>query len=423
MINDDTIIKYQAVNYKSRLASGKLTSLVQSFPVVVVSGARQVGKSTLLKHQFPSWDTVVFDPVIDIGNARADPELFLRNHPPPLILDEIQYCPELVPCIKRQVDDHKSPGMYILTGSQQWSVIKSVGESLSGRAVFLDLSGFSLSEIAESVPSASWVERYLDDPVAFSQSRQLRLPLRRTVYETLWRGWLPEMDTLPENVCGDFFSAYIRTYVERDARLMLEVDDWQQFGRFVQLAAALSAQEVNYSQLGRDVGVTPQTARRWLSALSATFQWFEVPAFHGNSIKRISSKPKGYFSDTGLACHLARITSPAALGGHPMTGALFETAVVAEIRKLLTPLSRQASMYHWRAHSGSEVDLLLERDNWLYPIEVKLSGRPARKDTNGILALRQGYPELKIAPGLVIAPAEDFECLSDHDYVLPWDLA
>jgi hypothetical protein len=201
------------------------------------------------------------------------------------------------------------------------------------------------------------------------------------------------------------------------------VDDWQQFGRFVQLVSVLSAQEINLSQLGRDIGVTPQTSKRWLDVLKATFQWHEVPAHHGNTVKRISGKPKGYFSDTGFACHLNRLSSPRALEGHPLTGALFETAVVAEIRKLMTPLSRKAHLYHWRAHSGSEVDILLERDGVLYPIEVKLNSRPSRKHAAGIRSLRACYPRQSIAPGLVVAPVDAVEQLTDQDYAIPWDLA
>lgn len=408
--------------YKMRMASAKLAHLIEHFAVVVISGARQVGKSTLLAHHLPGWDTVVFDPVVDVGNARADPELFLANHPPPLILDEVQYCPEIVSTIKRLVDKDNRPGMYVLTGSQQWSVLKAISESLAGRAVFLDLEGFSLSESARNIPRRSWLERYLDDPEAFVLAEHPRHPISRTPYELLWRGALPKMDVLPEDLATDFFAAYLRTYIERDVRLLLDVDDWQQFGRFVQLAAALTAQEVNYRQLGRDIGVTPQTAKRWLALLTATFQWFDIPAYHGNTLKRISGKPKGYFADTGLACHLARITSPASVGGHPMAGALFETAVAAEIRKLQLPLSRRAALYHWRAHSGAEVDLLLERDGVLYPLEVKLARRPTRADTRGFQALRQHYPGCTIAPGLVLAPAERFEALSEHDYAAPWDM-
>lgn len=410
------------MKYKQRILAEKLNILTKHFSVVVLSGARQVGKSTLLKHQFPDWDIVVFDPVIDIGNARSDPELFLSNHPAPLILDEIQYCPEVVSCIKRLVDNNKQPGLYILTGSQQWSVLKSIHESLAGRAVFLDLEGFSLAEITETNIKKSWLERYLDAPFEFVKDNHQKLTANRTLYEFLWHGCLPEADTIPEELIEYFFAGYIRTYIERDVRLLLEVGDWQQFGRFVQLVSALTAQEINFSQLGREIGITSQTSKRWLGVLKATFQWIEVPAYHGNTIKKLSSKPMGYFGDTGLACHLNRISTPKALGGHPMIGALFETAVFAEVRKLMSIVSHKAQIYHWRAHSGSEVDLLLERDGIIYPLEIKLKSRPSKKDTRGIRALREHYPHLNIAPGLVISPSASFEQLTEHEYAMPWDL-
>jgi predicted AAA+ superfamily ATPase len=159
-----------------------------------------------------------------------------------------------------------------------------------------------------------------------------------------------------------------------------------------------------------------------LAVLKATFQWFELPAYHCNTIKKISLKPKGYFADTGLICYLNRISSPDAVGGHPMIGALFETAVIAEIRKLMSAISRKAQLYHWRIHSGSEVDLLMERDGVIYPIEIKLKSRPSRKDTRGMRALRERYPEQKVAPGLVISPSAIFEKVAEADYAMPWDL-
>jgi len=410
--------------YKERLISQRMRRIVDHFSVVVVSGARQVGKSTLINHLFPDWDLVVFDPVVDIGNARADPDLFLDNHPAPLVLDEIQYCPELVPSIKRRVDRDRRPGQYILTGSQQWAVMQAISESLAGRALFLDLEGFSLAEIAEVPLSASWLERYLDDPSAFVRTTgaMSRMEWPGTLYERIWRGWLPELDALPSDLVQDYFVAYLRTYIERDVRLLLDVDDWQQFGRFVQMTAALTAQEVNYSQLGREISVTPQTARRWLGALKATFQWYESPAWHGNAIKRVSSKPKGYVADTGLACHLLRLSSPSALAGHPVIGALFESAVVAEIRKAMNLLSCKAQLYHWRSHGGAEVDLLLERDGVMHPIEIKLGTRLGRKDARGLQMLRETYPDQRMAPGLVVAPVERVEQLTAHDYAVPWDL-
>jgi uncharacterized protein len=407
--------------YKPRILAGKLRRMLDHFSVVVVSGARQVGKSTLLSHELPKWDSVVFDPAVDVGNARHDPDLFLDNHPAPMILDEIQYAPELVAAIKRRVDKNRRPGMYVLTGSQQWSVLKSVSESLAGRAAFLDLEGFCLAEIAQASVEKHWLDRYLENPAEFVASSPTRLPSGRTVYEQLWRGFLPGADSLENEWIGDYYRAYLRTYIERDVRLLSDVADWQQFGRFVQLAAALSAQEINHSQLGRELGVTPQTAHRWLATLQATFQWFEAPAYHGNTIKRISAKPKGYFADTGLACSLQTVSTPKTLSGHPMAGALFETAVAGEIRKLAQTLSTPPGFFHWRSYGGAEVDLLLERDGILYPLEIKLASRLTQQDARGIESLRETYPKLKIAPGLVIAPVERLSRLSEMDYALPWD--
>lgn len=427
------------MRYKPRILGDKLRRMLKQFAVVVVSGARQVGKSTLLQHELPDRDAVVFDSAVDVGNARQDPDLFLDNHPSPLILDEIQYAPEVVAAIKRRVDraigpkvtsrkaggkkasTGRQPGQYVLTGSQQWSVLKSACESLAGRAVFLDLEGFCLSEIARKPVQEHWLKRYLDSPKDFVASPSKRLSLGRTVYEQLWRGFLPEADSLEQDLVAEFYRAYLRTYIERDARLLSDVSDWQQFGRLAQLAAALTAQEINHSQFGRDLGITPQTAMRWLAMLRATFQWFEVPAYHGNTIKRISGKPKGYLADTGLACNLQRISMPQALAGHPLAGPLFETAVVGEIRKLAATLAMPPSLYHWRSHSGAEVDLLLQRDGVFHPIEVKLSSNPTRQDTRGIEAFRQMYPRQKIAPALVIAPVERMARLSDTAYCMPWD--
>lgn len=409
--------------YKERLLTPRLQRLIQTFPVVVVSGARQVGKSTLLKHAFPpATDCVVFDPVVDVENARQDPDLFLDNHPgAPLLLDEIQYAPELVAAIKRRVDRERKPGQFVLTGSQQWEVMKSLAESLAGRAVFIEMDGFNLAEMSGQVEGAGWLAAWLEDAQGFVAANHGTVPLEHTLYETLWRGFLPDATTLPLEAVADFHAAYIKTYIERDVRLLADVSEWQTFSRFIRLAAALTAQEINYSQLGREIGVAPQTARRWLDMLKATFQWFDVPAFSGNNIKRVSGKPKGFVADTGFACAAQLISSPAALAGHPMLGALFETAVFAEIRKQSALLSPAPQLYHWRSAGGAEVDLLLERDGKFFPLEVKVKSQPTRRDARGIKALRDSYPALAIQPGLVIAPTQRSLKLSDEACAIPWN--
>lgn len=410
-------------SYKKRLITDRLHHLFERFPVVVISGARQVGKSTLLKHEFGDIaELVVFDPIVDIQNARQDPELFLRNQKAPLILDEIQYAPQVVPVLKRLVDENHRPGQFILTGSQQWEVMKHLSESLAGRAVFLDLEGFSLTEIAESIPSKSWLERWLDGPDVFVSTSQERLEPKRSVFEQIWRGSLPDAQSLDLGYLPDFFMSYIRTYLERDLRLMAEVQDLGLFSRFIRLVGALTAQEINSSQLGRELGVTPQTSARWLSILSATFQWTGIPAYSGNLIKQLSHRKKGYFCDTGLACYAQSISSPEALSGHPLFGAMYETAVIGEIRKLASLLTTKPNFYHWRVSSGAELDLILERDGKFFPIEIKASHQPKISDTRGIEAFRKYYPHLNIQPGLVIAPSAKFCPLTEEVYSLPWDL-
>ncbi len=265
--------------YIPRLITNRIKKLFENFSCVVVTGARQVGKSTLLKNIYPDIPMVVFDPIHDIQNARKDPELFLNNNPPPLILDEIQYAPELVPVLKRHIDKSKKTGQYILTGSQQWGVLKQIQESLAGRAILTHLEGFSLGEIAKKQPSSLWLERYLQDPESFLSKPIERLDIQKTLYEQLWRGSLPEAQFIDLEFIYDFHYSYQSTYIEKDIRLLADISDLQSFSRFVRLVAALTAQEINYSELGREIGLTPQTAKRWLNLLVQTFEWFEIPSY------------------------------------------------------------------------------------------------------------------------------------------------
>lgn len=409
--------------YRPRLLSNRLVALAAAFPAVVVGGARQVGKTTLLRHLFPGHDYVVFDPSIDLENARREPDLFLDNHPPPLILDEIQYAPELVSALKRRIDRSGArPGQYLLTGSQQWQVLRSVSESLAGRAVFLDLHGFSLQELGGATATPGWLARWLGDPAGFltgaREADRLALPL----LEWLWRGSLPAAAALDAALVPDFWSSYQRTYVERDARLAGNVDDWQDFGRFVRLMSALTAQEINASQLGREIGLTPQTARRWLKILEATYQWRELPAFSGNPVKRVAGRSKGHIADSGLACFYAGIASPGALGAHPAFGPLFETALVAEIVKQSGALTPSPALHHWRSAGGAEVDLLIEWNGVLHPVEFKLTANPGRRQASGIQAFRAAHPHRAVAPGLLVCAVEHPRRISEDVLAMPWNL-
>ncbi|MFO1524088.1 MAG: ATP-binding protein [Kiritimatiellia bacterium] len=414
------------MNYTFRQISQRIRDLAVHFPVVVVTGARQVGKTTLLRHLFPDADYVVFDPSIDIENARKDPDLFLQNHASTtLILDEIQYAPEVVGAIKRAVDRHKTPGRFLLTGSQQWQVMKKLSESLAGRAVITELDGFDLAEWrGEPSTQKGWLEDWLDDPAGFAGRFQgaTAPPPPLPLYEILFRGALPEATTLPGPLLGDYHNSYLRTYVERDVRTLAGVEDLQQFGRFHRLLAALTAQEINHAQLGREIGVAGKTAKAWLAILLGTFQWHEVPAYEHNLIKKVTGRPKGYFGDTGLACAAQSIPSPAALGSHPLLGALFETLVVGEIRKQALRMTSPPRLHHWRNHNQAELDLLLQYNGRLFPLEIKLSSNPSGHDTRGMTAFRKSLPDdSPPPPGLVISCSPTVRTLNAFgDFTLPW---
>ncbi|NGX54485.1 MAG: hypothetical protein KR126chlam2_00096 [Chlamydiae bacterium] len=409
-------------NYIPRSVTDRLVKLTKHFPSVVVVGARQVGKSTLLKQIFPNHSYVLLDPYEDIENARKDPDLFLDNRPTPLIIDEVQYAPEVVSAVKRRIDQNRKPGQYLLTGSQQWGVMKHMAESLTGRTVIIELEPFSLGEIGDNSPEEPWLEKWLSDPTRLDREKISTLQLPRTTYEQLWRGFLPEAQTLPLDLIQAFHSTYQKTYIERDIRLLADIPDLHQFTRFVRLMAAFTAQEINYLEIGRDLGISNQTAKRWLSLLKELFQWNEIPAFSMNTIKRISTKPKGYFSDTGQICFCQAISTPTSLGSSPLWGSIFETAVINEIRKQLLWMANPCHLYHWRSHSGAECDLILERDGTYYPIEIKAKTHPSKADTRGFTALRKTYPQLSIAPGLVICLTDYCHKISENDFAVPWHL-
>lgn len=408
------------MNFIYRDIAAKFGLMRQHFPVIVLSGARQVGKTTFLKAILSNADYVVFDPIIDVENARQDPDLFLDNHRTPLILDEIQYAPEVVAAIKRRLDANRIPGSYFLTGSQQWGILRNLSESLAGRAVFLELDPFSLAELSGAPTNDCWLEKYLESPADFAMPLLPSGQQKRMLFEQLFHGWYPAAQDLPPSLVSDFYTGYLRTYIERDLRATADIDNYQQFGKFYLLAAALSAQEINASQLGRDVGVTPQTSRRWLDLLAQTYQWFELPGYTQNTVKRISGRAKGYIADTGLMCNALAPSSPSALASHPSLGAIYETAVVSEIRKISRAFSVAPRMYHWRAHSGAKVDLVLERDGMLYPIEIKLTSHPQKTDCKGIVAFQKEYADSRVQPGLLICQCEQAFMLTEEIKAIPF---
>lgn len=410
------------MDYLTRHLEKQILESAKHFKAILLLGARQTGKSTLLTHLFPRVKSFVFDPLQDIYKARQDPDLFLESFPAPLILDEVQCVPELLAALKRKMDRSEAKGQYFLTGSQNFSVLRNVAESMAGRVAIFHLEHLTPQELLGKGQEGGWLSSYLEDPASFYQQRTLFPPAFPPLVEFLFRGTFPATAQLPTSQIPRYMSSYLQTYVDRDVRTMENIQSLTEFNRFLGVMASLTAQEINASQLGREVGISPQTARRWLDLLSYTYQWFELFPYHGNTIKRISGKKKGYFKDSGFACYLQAIDSYESLARSPKLGAIFETWAVNYIVQQSSMLDVPPKMYHWRTAAGAEVDLILERTGRLYPIEMKCKTSLSRADLSGLNALRETYPQQEIMPGLIFYAGSEVYKLDPHTLAVPWNL-
>lgn len=409
------------MRYLPRHIEKQILESARHFKAILLLGARQVGKSTLLQHLLPEVKNFVFGPVQDIYKARQDPHLFLDSFPSPLILDEVQYVPELLAALKQKMDRDESKGQYFLTGSQNFSMLRNVAESMAGRVAIFHLDNFTPQEMIGFGQEAGWIPQYIENPESFFKDRKTLPPDFPPLIEFLFRGTFPGTIELPSSQISRYFLSYLQTYVDRDVRTMENIQSLTEFDRFLGIAASLTAQEINASQTGREIGVSPQTARRWLDLLTYTYQWFELFPYFGNTIKRISGKKKGYIKDTGFACYLQAIDSPESLAKSPRLGAIFETWAVNYIHQQFATLAVSPRTYHWRTSGGAEVDLILETKGKLYPIEMKCKTNLSRADLSGLKAFRETYKE-QVMPGLIIYAGSEIYKLDESTHAIPWNL-
>ncbi len=337
------------MRYKRDISSS-IERLIRQFPILVLTGARQVGKTTLLKSLFPTYNYVSLDLPSLAEAAETEPQNFLSQYPAPLIIDEVQYAPRLFRSLKETVDrDRHLMGRYILTGSQKFSLMKEVSESLAGRAGLLELETLNLNEIG-------------------TQRDWLRL-LARGLYPELWRQ--PEMNP------ADFFSSYVATYLERDVRQILNVASLRDFERLLRAAAVRSGQLLNRTDLARDVGVAPKTVGEWISVLQASNQIFLLEPYFGNIGKRLVKSPKLYFHDPGLLCFLLGLDE-SSLPNSPLLGSIWETFVYAELRKRgAQGRSAVSSIWFYRDAQGRELDFLRLNHGRMDLLECKWTESPS----------------------------------------------
>jgi uncharacterized protein len=386
--------------YFVRSLEAVLQRAVREFPAVVLTGPRQSGKTTLLKHRFGETHRYAsLEPPDVRAAASMDPRGFLDLYPPPVIFDEIQHAPDLLPYIKERIDARRTArGQYLLTGSQNLLLLDRVTESLAGRVAILRLLPLSQRELSGHPTSPL--------PWEISRTRPPQPPRTSLdLWQSFLRGGYPELAAEPNRESGLWHASYIQTYLERDVRSIRQVGDLTQFQNFLRALAARSGQLLNLADLSRDLGVALNTAKAWLAVLEATFQVIVLRPYFANVGKRLVKTPKVYFTDLGTLCYLAGLRDPQHAAAGPLGGAIFETAVLTEIVKTFLHRGEEPMVYFWRTASGSEVDIVVEANGRLIPIEVKLSATPRSAMAAGIVAFQRDFAT-HAASGYLIHPGE-----------------
>ncbi len=333
--------------YWPRLLEQTIQETEKTFPVTVITGPRQSGKSTLLQHLFSSRNAsfVSLDDPGFRNLLEEDPRTYLEKQKKPVVIDEIQYMPQLAHYTKLLVDKNRQPGQWFITGSQQFSVMKDISESLAGRAAVLSLPTFSLQERKDKIDIGSFL----------MQGTYPEIAVNKKINPAIW------------------YSSYVQTCLERDVRAIMNVASLRDFENFIRLLAARTAQELNVSALSRQLGVSVPTVKRWVSILEASYIVFLLPPFYENFGKRIIKAPKVYFYDVGLVSYLVGIKDKEFALNGPMSGALFETAVISEIIKTEYAKGIKPELYFWRSQSGVEIDLIVAQHSEYIPCEIKLA--------------------------------------------------
>jgi hypothetical protein len=402
--------------YIQRTLEKFVQNACEQFPVLLVTGARQVGKTTLLNHLIESnRNSVTLDDPLALGLAKSDPALFLQKYSPPVLIDEIQYAPELLPHIKMAADRQRENGMFWLTGSQPFHLMKGVSESLAGRVAVVSLMGLSQRELMGHGQAA---EPFLPlpDEIRFrlKDSGKSDLP---SVYRTIWRGAFPAIAS-NEGVNRDlFYSSYVQTYLQRDVRDLARVGNEMAFIRFLRAAAARSAQMLNITELARDADIAVNTAKNWLSILQASGIIHLLEPYFNNLTKRLVKTPKLYFLDTGLCAYLTEWSSPETLEAGAMSGPILETWILAELLKGYLHNGRRAPFYYYRDKDQKEIDLLILKDGTLYPLEFKKTASPSKAAIRHFEAL--GKFGMPVGHGGILCFVQDMLPLTQQYAAIP----
>ncbi len=408
------------MEYITRAMEPLVRETVSEYAAVLVTGPRQVGKSTMLNHVIAQTgraiECVSLDNLTERRLASSDPAMFFQVHTPPVLVDEVQYAPELFSEIKEHIDRGAPAGSFWLTGSQQFRLMELAGESLAGRVAILSLSSLTQGENDGAVASPFSVS------LPYWKQRQASVqpkPIGK-LFEEMHRGAMPAIDAGRYSNLDVFYGSYVQTYIERDVRRLLGSVDALQFADFMRAVAARCSQMTNVAAIAEDVGLRSEKAKAWLSVLERSGITFYLHPYSNNQLKRTVKAPKLYFHDCGLVAYLTKWTSAQTMEAGAMSGAFMENFVVSEIWKSYLNAGMEPPLYYYRDHDAKEIDLVIEADGELHPIEIKKTATPDKLMTKSFGALdRASVPR---GCGAIVCAAESVSALDSNTLVIPASL-
>ena len=406
------------MSYIERNISPILKDRVQKSKCTLVVGARQVGKSTLIKHEFSEYNRTNFDDRLTRIQAKEEPKLFFLNNPCPLVIDEVQKEGAILEEIKQIVDESDERGQFILSGSQKLELMKGISESLAGRVSIFELSGLSMREIKKIKFNRHFVptEDYLKE-------RETELKKYDNVWEIIHKGSYPELYDIDRD-WQEFYSSYVSTYLERDINELIATDSIT-FTKFLTAVAARTGELLNYANIASDIGISEMTVKKWIPILERTGIVYLLQPYSASALNRAIKTPKIYFRDTGLACYLTRWLTADALKNSAVAGNMFETFVISEILKTYSNEGKdyRFNIYYYRGKDKrktgeNEIDLIIEENGVLYPVEIKMSGNPKTimGATNQVL---DKIPDKKRGMGIILCLIDKKTYLRENLIALP----
>jgi predicted AAA+ superfamily ATPase len=403
------------MKYIKRDLENKILSLSKEYSCLLITGPRQVGKTTVLKQLAESGrEYVTLDDFEERRLAKTDPAMFLQMHSLPIFIDEVQYAPELFSYIKIAVDNGAEAGSFWLTGSQAFKLMELAQESLAGRIAILHMTSLSQHELfgnGEALPFGVELN-------ALKKRKDINLPADMAqMYERIWNGSMPGLASGKFTDRDVFYNSYLQTYIERDVSELMEKVDKMQFADFVRAVACRAGQMLNVHDIAQDIGVSDDTAKRWLSVLEKSDVIFYLRPYSNNLLKRTIKTPKLYFFDTGLVAYLTRYSSPEILANGAINGAILENYVVSEIRKTYFNNAKDCLLWYYRDKDSNEIDMVMESDGELHPIEIKRSVNPPTEIVGAFSVLDKG--SVKRGNGAVLCMRPELSAVNSDNFIVP----